>query len=96
MNWRIAKAKQSFSKLISATQDEPQLIYNRDRLVAAVIEAGTFEEFQDWRKHHRRPSVADGALKVRQACDQEDYVFEQPSRESRPNPFTDALDDLSR
>lgn len=96
MNWRIAEAKQSFSRLINATDEGPQLIYKRDRLVAAVIEAATFEEFQEWRKHHRRPSVAEGAAKVRQACEKEGYIFDQPARKNRPNPFSDALDDLPR
>ena len=96
MNWRIAEAKQSFSRLISATHEEPQLIYNRDRLVAAVIEAEIFQEFQDWQNEHRRPSVAEGAKRVRRACAEEGYVFEQPSRQDRPNPFSDALDDLPR
>ena len=81
MDWQIAEAKQYFLRLIDATREEPQLIFKQDKLVAAVIEAETFEEFQDWSKRHRRHSVADGAARVRQACEQEDYVFEQPIRE---------------
>lgn len=43
MDWRIAQAKQKFSELIGAVRQEPQLIYNRDQLVAAVIEAKMFQ-----------------------------------------------------
>jgi prevent-host-death family protein len=96
MNWRIAEAKQSFSRLINASRDEPQLIFNRSRLVAAVVEAETYKEFVDWRTRHRRLSVADGAAQVRQACAEEGYAFDLPTRKSRPNPFADALDDLPR
>lgn len=96
MNWRIAEAKQSFSKVVHAAREEPQLIYNRDRLVAAVVEGEAFQEFVDWQRRYRRSSLASGAAKVRQACAEEGYVLEFPERENRPNPFADALDDLPR
>jgi hypothetical protein len=96
MNWRIAEAKQGLSRLIQASLDEPQLIYNRNRLVAAVIEAEMFKEFQDWRRRRQRLSLADGAKKVRQSCAEEGYVFELPERENRPNPFADVLDGSAR
>ena len=96
MSWHIAEAKQSFSKLVRATKEEPQLIYNRDRLVAAVFEVETFQEFEAWRKKNRRPSVAEGAAKIRQACVEEEYLLGLPDRKNRPNPFADALDGLPR
>jgi prevent-host-death family protein len=37
MNWKIAEAKQRFSELIHAVTKEPQLIYNRNELVAVVV-----------------------------------------------------------
>ena len=61
-----------------------------------MVEAKAFEEFLAWREKHQQPSVADGAAKVRQACTEEDYTFQLPERENRPNPFSDALDGLSR
>jgi len=96
MNWRIGEAKQSFSKVVQAAREEPQLIYNRDRLVAAVVEGETFQEFMGWQRRHAQSSLAAGAAKVRQACAEEGYVFEIPERENRPNSFADALDDLPR
>ncbi|MEH2256078.1 type II toxin-antitoxin system prevent-host-death family antitoxin [Nostoc sp.] len=50
MNWRIAEAKQRFSELIHAVTKELQLIYNRNQLVAVVVEAEMFEEFLTRRK----------------------------------------------
>lgn len=49
MNWNIADAKQKFSELIQAAENEPQWIYNRDRLVAAVVPAEALQEFLAWR-----------------------------------------------
>jgi hypothetical protein len=60
MNWKIAKAKQNFSEIVKAAEDEPQ-----------------FGE-------------------LRRICEEEDYSLETPPRQERPNPFPDALDELSR
>ena len=38
VDWTIARSKQHFSELVRACQREPQLIYNRSRLVAALVE----------------------------------------------------------
>ena len=59
MNWRSAQAKQRFSELINAATKEPQMIYNQERLVAAVIEAEMFQEFQAWRDRREKTSLAD-------------------------------------
>lgn len=40
-----SQAQHKFPELISATRIEPQLIYDQDKLVAAVIEVKTFQEF---------------------------------------------------
>jgi antitoxin (DNA-binding transcriptional repressor) of toxin-antitoxin stability system len=95
MNWRIAQAKQRFSELIHAAAKEPQLIYNRERLVAAIIEAEMFQEFLAWRDHTEKTSLADAFRELHQLMAEEDYTLEVPARKDRPNPFADVLDDLS-
>ena len=44
--WLTGDAKQQFSEVLRRSEDEPQEIYRRDRLVAAVISAEDFEQFQ--------------------------------------------------
>ncbi|MBD2525217.1 type II toxin-antitoxin system prevent-host-death family antitoxin [Nostoc sp. FACHB-133] len=95
MNWRIAEAKQRFSELIHAVTKEPQLIYNRNELVAVVVEAEIFEEFLTWRKQHEKISLADVFKELRQIVVEEDYILEVPTRQDRLNPFADAIDDFS-
>jgi prevent-host-death family protein len=95
MNWNIADAKQKFSELIRAAEDEPQWIYNRDKLVAAVIPAATLQEFLAWRNELERPSLGEAFAELRRICEEEEYTFELPPRQERPNPFADALDELS-
>ena len=39
MRWKIGQAKQRFSEMVRHAATEPQLICNRDRVVAAVVDA---------------------------------------------------------
>ena len=91
MNWKVAEAKQKFSKVVRAAEEEPQMIYNRGRLVAALVPANDIEEFLAWRERKDHSSLADAFSRLRQICAEEDYSFEIPTREDRPNPFTDDL-----
>lgn len=96
MNWNIAEAKQKFSELVRAAEEEPQWIYNRDRLVAAVVRPDSLQELMEWKARRRRPTMAEALAKLRRICEEEDYSLEIPPRKNRPNPFADALDDSSR
>jgi 2-succinyl-5-enolpyruvyl-6-hydroxy-3-cyclohexene-1-carboxylate synthase len=89
MNWKIYEAKQKFSELLDASVAEPQLIYDRDKLVAAVVQAEIFQEFLVWQQQHRKPSLADAFAQLRQICAEENYHLEVPAREDRANSFID-------
>ena len=96
MVWKVAEAKQKFSELVKAAQDEPQWIYNRERLVAAMVPAETLKEYLDWRHRNDGRTVGAAFAELRSLCEEEDYTVEIPSRQERPNPFAEALDELSR
>jgi len=91
MNWKIAEAKQKFSELIQSTLKEPQLIYNRDRLVAVVIEADAYQEFLRWRERQRHTTMAEALQELQQICAEDDYTFTIPDRQDRNNAFVEAL-----
>jgi prevent-host-death family protein len=95
MEWKIAEAKQKFSELVKAAEDEPQWIYNRDTLVAAMVSAETLRELLDWRHQRQERTVGEAVEELRRICEEEDYTLEIPPRQERPNPFPDALDELS-
>ncbi len=96
MNWKIAEAKQRFSAVIKAAQDEPQLIANRNQLVAAVIAFGTFEEYRGVLERRQKKSLAETFKGLRQLCESESYSLEVAAREDRVNPMVEALDDVSQ
>ncbi|MGH8563391.1 MAG: type II toxin-antitoxin system Phd/YefM family antitoxin [Gammaproteobacteria bacterium] len=97
MRWNIAQAKQNLSEVVRNATTEPQLIYNRDRLVAAVVGAETFEVFRTWQgRAEGRSSLADRFADFRQIAESEGYVFELGSRSDRHNPLTKTLDEVPR
>lgn len=91
MNWNIAQAKQHFSQVVKQAGNEPQLIYNRDTPVAAVIAAEELAEYQVW-KQQQAPSrtLADEFAELRRIMQEEGRGgLEIPERRDRPNALVD-------
>lgn len=89
MRWRVAEAKSRFSELLRAAGDEPQLIMNRDKVVAAVVAASTFEAYESWSAREHRGTLAAAFDELREICADEDYVLDPGVREDRRNAFVD-------
>ena len=90
MNWRVGEAKQRLSELLRETANEPQMVYSRDRLVAAVISAELFEEFAAWRDERRRRTLGQSFDELREVCREEEYALDTGEREDRAGWITDA------
>ncbi len=87
MAWTLEEAQQKLSELIKAASSEPQIIYQQERPVAAVIETQMFEQFLIWHQQQQKPPLADMFAKLRQSCLEENYILETPVRHNRSNPF---------
>ncbi len=96
MPWNIAQAKQSFSDLVRQAAEGPQLIYNRKRLVAAVIDAEDYRAFTEWSEHVRGRTLADELAELREIMREEDYVLTPPPRSTRPNALVEMLEEDGR
>lgn len=92
-DWKIADAKERFSELLRESEAEPQLIFNRERFVAAVVDADTYSAFEKWRESQRAPSLADRFAELRGIAAQQHYILRVPRRRSRPTPTDDELSD---
>ena len=88
--WLTGEAKQQFSEVLRQSEKEPQQIFNRDRLVAAVISAPTYEEFERWRESKRRRTVGEAFDEVRELCTRYGYELNTGERIDR-----DSWDDES-
>lgn len=88
--WKIAAAKQRLSEVLREAQTEPQQILNRDRLVAAVVDAESFRAFEAWRQAENRP-LAEAFAELRRISAHEKYRLALPARKDRTNPLSHVL-----
>ena len=89
MVWTIEEAQQKLNELIDAASLEPQMIYNQEQPIAAIVEAQLFQEFLNWRNLQTKSSIADAFAQLREICSEENYTLEIPERQDRSNPFID-------
>ena len=91
MRWSIVNARQQFADLVRAAAEEPQPVYNRERMVAVVVDPASFEEFQAWQRQ-RGGSIADSFAELHAIFAEVGWDLELPERRTRPNPLAGTLD----
>ena len=96
MSWNIAQAKQRFSEIVRQTIEGPQLIYNRNRLVAAVINAEDYRAFKEWSERTAGRTLAEELAELRQIMQKESYELPLPPRSTRRNRFAETLEEEER
>jgi hypothetical protein len=83
MNWKFEEAQKKLPELINATANEPQLIFDQDKLVAAIVEPKLFQQFLTWRQQQQLSSLDNAFAELRQICLEEDYILEISTRSNR-------------
>ena len=96
MKWSVAKAREHFSDLLRKAASEPQEIYNRDRLVAAVLGPESFRELTESLERTARKTLKESFAELRKIMAEEEYKLEIPPRKNRKNDFPGMLDELPR
>lgn len=91
MQWKVGEAKQRLSDMIRQAETEPQLIYNRERLVAAVVDGESFKEFQSWEDGRKRRSLWERFAELRRIAAEDGYELKLPRRRDRRNAFAKGL-----
>ncbi|MFA6292298.1 MAG: type II toxin-antitoxin system Phd/YefM family antitoxin [Victivallales bacterium] len=82
-SWNIAVAKSSLSELIMDSKKEPQMITNRNRPVAVVMDIHEYEALG--LKKVRTPTVGDLLQELHAIQNEEKAVIEIPARKDRRN-----------
>ncbi|RMG10036.1 MAG: DUF2281 domain-containing protein [Cyanobacteria bacterium J055] len=74
--------------------EKPQFIYDRDRLVGALVNAETFQQYLAWQQQQNEPAdnLSDRLAELQQACKEENYTLEVSPRVDRPNAFLEILE----
>ena len=88
MEWTIATARQNFSALLKASQLGVQPIYKHKQLIAAVIDAPTYERLQG-----KQTTLAQSfqTLRTILAETQDDEGLASLPRKNRANSFLETL-----
>ena len=81
--WRIGEAKQRFSEVVRRSGSEPQKIYNRDRLVAAVVSPELLEEVESLRAERSSRTLGEAFSEIRELCSDEGYELDVGDRRDR-------------
>ena len=81
--WRVNEAKQRFSEIIRRSEAEPQKIYNRERLVAAVVSPTALEMLDHLREQRSKCTLAEIFSEIREICEEDGYELEIAERSDR-------------
>ena len=83
VRWKIGEAKQRFSEVVRLAAEEPQVIQNRERVVAAVIAGDEIEDVLRWIAERRAPTLAATLVEMRDAAAHESWDLPVPARANR-------------
>lgn len=84
--WTIATARQSLSEVVGMAAREPQHVYRRNKLVAAVVSPELAHQVETL----RRPSMATKLAELQRLCAEEGFELMTPARRDRANPVAAA------
>ncbi len=87
MKWKIGEAKEQLSEVIHRAKREAQILCNRDRKVAVVVDIDSWERFVRWQEKKGEKTFAGALDELRTLCAKEDYQLILPERSDRANLF---------
>lgn len=91
--WKIAEAKAKLSEMVASSAEEPQLLYNRKKPVAAVISIEEYEAFMAYKKAQKKPTMAELLDELLEINKIEPEMDELPPRTDRPISNFDDMED---
>src|SRR5215212_5014113 len=89
--WNVGEAKQQFSEVLRRSETAPQLIYRRNRLIAAVVAMDETTAAAA----AKRMTIGDRFKEARELLRSENYRLPRAARRSRGNDFARTLDALA-
>lgn len=91
--WKISEAKARLSEVVGHCVEEPQVLYNRKKPVAALVDMEEYEAFLEYKKAQQKPTMAELLDELQEINQVEPEMDELPSRTDRPIPDFSQLDD---
>lgn len=90
--WTVGEAKQQFSEVLRRSEEEPQLIYRRNRLVAAIIHV---DDAGDVPGAPKPPSLGQYVRDHQDVVQKYGFTLPRTKRRSRKNAFAETLNELA-
>lgn len=91
--WKISEAKARLSEVVGLCVKEPQVLYNRKKPVAALVDMDEYEDFLKYKESQKKPTMAELLAELDEIKKREPGDFELPPRTSRPIPYLDEWSD---
>lgn len=85
-NWNKNEAQINFDKLMQACHQSPQILYDNDQAIAAVIDIKLFNQW--FNQPH--PTIAEMLTALTLIQQENPIEFEISQRIDRPNPLADS------
>ena len=83
--WTISGARKGLPKLIASAAREPQALYRRDKLVAAVVSPELKREIEARGLGDAKRPLAAALGELRRLCSEDGYELTTPKRQDRIN-----------
>jgi len=90
--WTVGEAKQQFSEVLRRSEDEPQLIYRRNRLVAAIVHV---EDSARIPGQSGSATVGEFIRENRELVREHGFNLPPTKRRARRNDFAKALNEVA-
>ena len=81
--WKISDAKARLSEVVALSRNEPQILFNRQKPVAALIGIEQYEKFAAFYREQQKPSISELLVELQQINETEEEM-QEPLREDRP------------
>lgn len=85
-DWIISEAKARLSEVLGLCADEPQVLYNRKKPVAALINIEEYEAFLEYKNAKQKPTMAELLDELQEIHQFEPEMDELPPRMDRSMP----------
>ncbi len=87
--WTLNDAQDRFVDILQYCAGEPQIFYQHDQPVAALVDIAFFEELMALKQLEQHPTIAELLAELSEIQASEAVEFQIPARTDRSNPLVE-------
>ncbi len=93
--WNTSDIKSHFREMIRRCADEPQMVYEKNKPIAVILNFRTFKKLSALPRRQKRPTMRQLLNELHDIRQTEDVEMDIPSRRDRSNAMESLLHELS-